>query len=560
MKLSDYVIKFLEKKTDSIFLVSGGGIMHLVDSLRKSKLNAYCTHHEQAAAIAAEGYARIKNDIGVCLVTTGPGGTNAVTGVAGAWLDSIPLLIISGQVKRDNIVPRKNGIPLFRALGFQELNIIDIVKPITKYAVTVHKEEDIRYHLEKAVYLAKSGRPGPVWIEIPLDVQGPIDKQTGEVNPQKLRSFTPPSGFQSKSFPIPLDKICEKLQKAKRPLLLVGNGVRLAGGEKVLWQLIEKLKINVITALFTADDLVTSDYPYYLGRQGIPGNESANYALDNCDLLLVIGERLQLTQTSFNYQNFAKNAFKIMVDIDAEEMRKKTLHIDLPICCDAKLFLEKLYKHNLKIHRWTVKVKTINPDDYSPKEKFVNVYKFLKELNKYPNDYDVTTANGMASVVTHQALVVKRGQRFITNAGLGHMGSGLPLAIGASIANHKNPVICMEGDGSLMLNIQELQTILHHKLPIKLFIWNNNGYYSIRSTHLAYFQKEFASSPQTGVSLPDYEKLLKAWGFTYIKINNDSELNKIKEVINRKGPIVCELMIDPMQPLLPKWTAGKLGN
>jgi len=557
MKLSDYVVKFVEGITDSIFLVSGGGIMHLVDSLRKSKLDVYCTHHEQAAVIAAEGYARIKNEIGVCLVTTGPGGTNAVTGVAGAWLDSIPMLVIAGQVKRDNIVPRKNGKPLFRALGFQELNVIDVVKPITKYAVTVKKEEDIRYHLEKAVYLARSGRPGPVWVEIPLDVQGPLDQKTGEVNPQKLRPFTSPAHPQFKSSQIPLDLIVEKLQKAKKPLLLVGNGIRLSGGEKILWQIIKKLKINVVTAIITADDVVTYDYPYYLGRQGMPGNETANWAVDNCDLLLVIGERLQLTQTSFNYKDFAKGAYKIMVDIDAEEMRKKTVNIDLPIHTDAKLFLQELSKQKIKLNRWPVKVKPINPDNLQGDKKYLNVYRFLKELSKYSNGYDVTTANGTASLTPHQALIIKRGQRFITNAGLGHMGSGLPMAIGASIANHKKPVICMEGDGSLMFNIHELQTVLHHKLPIKLFIWNNNGYYSIRSTHLNYFKKEFASSPDTGVSFPNFEKLVKAWGFTYIKITNDKDLPKVKEVMNYKGPIVCELMIDPMQPVLPKWTAGQ---
>jgi acetolactate synthase-1/2/3 large subunit len=559
MRLSDYVIQFLESITDSIFLLSGGGIMHLVDSVRKAKkLKAYCCHHEQACAIAAEGYARIKNDIGVCLVTTGPGGTNAITGVAGAWLDSIPLLVISGQVKRDNIVPRKNGKPAFRALGFQELNLTDIVKPITKYAVTVTKEQDICYHLEKAVYLAKSGRPGPVWLEIPLDVQGPVDKKTGEVDPQKLRGFTPPSDSKFKSAEIPMSLIVEKLQKAKKPLLLVGNGIRLSGGEKLLLKLIKKLKINVVTAIFTADDLVTSDYPYYLGRQGMPGNESANYAVDNCDLLLVIGERVQLTQTSFNYKNFAKDAFKIMVDIDEAEMHKKTININVPVCCDAKFFLQELLKQKIKLNRWQVEVKPINPDDLQGDKKYLNVYKFLHTLSNHTHGYNVATANGMASVTSHQALKISQGQRFITNAGLGHMGSGLPLAIGASIANHKKPVICMEGDGSIMLNIHELQTVVHHQLPLKIFIFNNNGYYSIRATHNAFFKKIFAASPETGVSLPSFEKLIKAWGLAYVKIVSDKDLGKVKGLMHRGGLVVCELMIDPEQPMLSKWTAGQL--
>lgn len=551
MKLSDYVVQFVESKTDSIFLLSGGGIMHLVDSFGKSKkLNTICCHHEQGAAIAAEGYARIKNDVGVVLVTTGPGGTNAITGVAGAWLDSVPMLVISGQVKTDNITPRKNGALTVRAIGFQELNVIDMVKPITKYAVTVEEKEDIKYHLEKAVHLAKTGRPGPVWVEIPLDIQA------SEINPEKLRGF---SDFPSSQFTkpkIPMDIIVSQLKKAKRPLLLAGSGIRLAGGEKILWKVLDQLKINTATVIINDDDLVTSEYEYYLGRQGIPGNVAANWAIDNCDVLLVVGDRLQLTQLSYDYPNFATQATKIMVDIDENELHKKTVDIDIPVCADAKVFLEELYKQKIKLNRWNIKVKPINPRDFKPHGDYVNIYAFLSELGKYSKKYHITTADGMASLGPHQALAIRRGQRFITNAGLGHMGSGLPYALGVSLASNKEPVICMEGDGSLMLNVQELQTILYHKLPIKLFIWNNNGYYSIRGTHLNYFKKEFASSPETGVSFPNFEKLIQAWGFPYRRIANNKDLSQIPEMMNYKGPIVCELVIDPNQPMFKKWTAG----
>jgi len=555
MKLSDYVFQFIKQEvTDSVFLLSGGGIMHLVDSLGKSDLNAYCCHHEQAATIAAEGYGRIKNYPGVALVTSGPGGTNAVTGIAGAWLDSIPMLVIAGQVKRDNITPRKNGIPVVRQIGFQELNVIDIVKPITKYAVTVEDEKEIRFHLEKALYLATNSRPGPVFIEIPLDVQA------AEIEPDNLKSFNP-SELNEKKFDLDstiMEKVARLLQEAKRPLLMAGNGIRLAKGEEILWKVLEKLRINAVTPMFTADDLITYEYPYYLGRQGIPGNESANYAVDNCDLLLVIGERLQLTQTSYDYQKFATGAKKIMVDINEEELKKKTIQIDIPVSCDAKIFLEELYKQDIELNRWEVKVKPVNPADYAGKNKYLNVYSFLEELSKYSSGLDIATANGMASVALHQALKIRRGQRFITNAGLGHMGSGLPLAIGACVARDKKPVICCEGDGSIMLNIHELQTIKHHNLPIKIFIFNNNGYYSIRTTHLRYFNKIFAADPETGVSLPNFEKLLTAWGFEYKKIANNTELFKVKEVIEFNGPIVCELIIDPSQPMLPRWEAGLL--
>lgn len=548
MKLSDYVIKFIENIADSIFLLSGGHVMHLVDSVGKSELDVYCCHHEQAAVTSAEGYARIRNNIGVALITT-PGIPNAVTGLVSAWLDSIPVLIVGGQVKRDDLTPRENGIPTLRQLGFQEVNTIDIIKPITKYAVTVNKENEIRYHLEKAVYLAKTGRPGPVWVEIPLDVQAE------EININKLKKFTPPADNFKKT-EIPIQKVTQELEKAKRPLMLVGNGIRLGGGEEILWKLVKKLNINVVSAIFTADDLITKEYPYYLGRQGMPGNVTANYAVDNCDLLLIVGERMQLTQTSFDYKNFAKKAKKIMVDIDNAELNKKTLNIDIPICCDAKYFLAELYKQKIKLNRWNIPVKPINPDDYKVDKKYLNVYRFFAELNKYPHNLHTATANAMASLASHQALEIKRGQRFITNAGLGHMGSGLPLAMGACIAAGKKPVVCLEGDGSIMLNIQELQTIVHHKLPIKIFIFNNNGYFSIRNTHLNYFKKIFASDSSCGVTLPDYKKIAKAWNISYVRIAGDKELYKLKKVMHYKKTIICELILNPMQPMLSKWTAG----
>lgn len=552
MKLSDYVVQFIGKEVaDSIFLLSGGGIMHLVDSVGKSGLNFFCCHHEQAAAIAAEGYGRIKNSPGVVLVTTGPGGTNAITGIAGAWLDSIPMLVIAGQVKRADIAPRQNGALTVRAIGFQELNVIDLVKPITKYAITVTDEKEIRYHLEKAVYLSRHGRPGPVFVEIPLDVQ------KAEIELDSLKSFDSSEIEEKINLDFGLmNKVVHFLKEAKRPLLMAGNGIRLAGGEEILWKVLEKLQINAITPIFTADDLITYDYSHYLGRQGMWGNKSANYAIDNCDVLLIVGERMQLTQVSWDYAKFANRATKIMVDIDENEIRKKTVKIDLPIHCDAKEFLEEIYKQDIKLNRWEVKIEPINSDNYVCDKKYLNVYNFFNELNNRPEKFDVATANGMASLTAHQALKISRGQRFITNAGLGHMGSGLPMAIGACVAQGKKPVICLEGDGSIMLNIHELQTVVHHNLPLKIFIFNNDGYYSIRTTHLKFFNKISAADPLSGVTLPDYSQLIPAWGLAYERINNDGELGKLKKVMEHDGPIVCELMIDPNQPLLDKWTAG----
>ena len=565
MKLSDYVMRFIkEQVVNSVFLLSGGGIMHLVDSLGKSDLYAYCCHHEQAATIAAEGYARMNNVPGVVLVTTGPGGTNAVTGIAGAWLDSIPMLVIAGQVKRADITPRHpDGALTVRQTGFQELNVIDVVRPVTKYAVTVDDPANIRYELEKALYLATHGRPGPVFIEIPLDVQA------AEVETDGLRSF-----FDSNNRPefdmqlalyvstpclhvAAIERVADLLRNAKRPLLMAGNGIRLAGGEQMLDVFLKQTGINVVTPMFTADDLVTYAYPHYLGPQGMSGSGAANYAIDNCDVLLIIGERMQLTQTSYDHGNFATQATKIMVDIDRGELDKPFLSIDVSIHCDAEVFLRALCAHHVTLSRWEVPCEPINLAMHTCAPGYLNVYRFFERLNVYKDLMPIATANGMASVATHQAMALKPGQRLLTNAGLGHMGSGLPLAIGACIANGWKPTMCMEGDGSVMLNIQELQTIEHHQLPIKIFIFNNNGYYSIRNTHQNYFGSVFAADAPSGVSFPDFRKVADAFALPFVRICNDSELDAgLDRVMQYSGPIICELMLDPNQPMLGRWTAG----
>lgn len=567
MKLSDYVMRFIkEQVADAVFLVSGGGIMHLVDSLGKSDLNAYCCHHEQAAAIAAEGYARMNNVPGVALVTTGPGGTNAVTGIAGAWLDSIPMLVIAGQVKRADITPRGvNGAPMVRQTGFQELNVIDIVKPITKYAMTVEDPANIRYELEKALYLATQGRPGPVFIEIPLDIQA------AEVETDGLRSF-----FDSNNRPeldtqlaqyvstpclhvAAIERVADLLRNAKRPLLMAGNGIRLASGEQMLDVFLKQTGINVVTPMFTADDLVTYAYPHYLGPQGMSGSGAANYAIDNCDVLLIIGERMQLTQTSYDHGNFATQATKIMVDIDRGELDKPFLSIDFSIHCDAEVFLRALCAHHVTLSRWEVPFEPINLAMHTCAPGYLNVYRFFERLNVYKDLMPIATANGMASVATHQAMALKPGQRLLTNAGLGHMGSGLPMAIGACVASGRKPVICMEGDGSIMMNLQELQTIRHHNLPIKIFIFNNGGYYSIRNTHQNYFGKVFAADAASGVSMPDFYGIAPAFDLPIVRICNDHELNMaLDRVMRYNGPIVCELMLDPDQSMLERWSAGML--
>jgi len=545
MKLSDYLVEYLEKITDSIFLVSGGGCMHTVDSIGKSNLNAYCCHHEQACALAAEGYSRMNNKIGVASVTTGPGGTNAITGVAAAWVDGIPIMVISGQVRKEIKLSRediKNGL---RRLGEpQEINLLDVIKPITKYAVCVEDPNEIKYHLEKAYYLAKSGKPGPVWLEIPLDVQ------CAEIDENNLVGFEAP--IKTK-YEIPFKEITEALNKAEKPLMIVGNGIRLAGAIPELWEFIEKTKINVVSAM-SGTDLVSNDYPYYLGEQGLTGVETANYAFDNCDLLFIVGTRMQIRNTSFEYKKFAKNAIKIMVDIDRVELYKRTLKIDIPVCADAKDFLEGMLKEDIKLKRWNIK-KT--PIFFEVNDKYVDVFQFLEALSG-KCDYPIITSNGMTAEAPHQALKLKKGQRLITNTAFGEMGKGLPMSIGACIANNKKPVVCIEGDGSIMMNIQELQTVVYHKLPIKIFLFNNGGYYSIRNTHIKFFGKVFAADESSGVGFPDWSKLALAWGIKYESIKSEKDLDKIKDILDFNGPIFCEVFIDPCQKKLSKWEAGLL--
>lgn len=567
IKLSDYLIKFIENLgVKYAFLIPGGGNIHIIDSIGKSKKIKYiCNQHEQASAIAAEAYSRISENIGVCIVTTGPGGTNAITGILGAWLDSIPMLVISGQIKREMIAAGKS----LRQLGDQEINIVDIVKPITKYAILVDNPYEIKYHLEKAVYLAKEGRPGPVWIDIPLDVQGSF------IDIGKLKKFDPVeiklSYKRDKKY---LEKVVaktiEKLQKAKRPVLYIGNGVRLAGGVKSLLQLIELLKIPVLTS-FAGYDILGTDNPYFFGRPGTVGQRHANFILQNSDLLLSIGARLNVRMIGYNYQSFAREAYKIMVDIDERELHKKTIRPDLAINCDAKAFIKEMIKQLLsgKIqvdewlergHLYQEKYPLVKPE-YWKERKYVNYYCFIAILSKYLRKTDIiAVSDGTACVAPYQALTFPQGVRIVVNSGCASMGYGLPSAIGACFAKGKRDTICFEGDGSIQLNIQELQTVVYHKLPIKIFIFTNDGYISIRLTQKTFFGGKFvAADKKSGVSCPDFIKIAKAYGIKHVKISNHQEMEKkIKKVLTYDGPVVCVVELSPEMEFLPKASSRQL--
>lgn len=569
IKVSDYLVKFLENiGIKHVFMISGGGNIHLIDSIGKAqKIKYVCNHHEQASSMAAEAYSRITGNIGVCVVTTGPGGTNTITGVYGAWTDSIPMLVISGQIRRETIGAGKNGL---RQLGDQEINIVDIVRPITKYSITVMDPYDIRYHLEKAYYLAKNGRPGPVWIDIPIDIQGAY------VEIIKLKKFEPKEikeaylTDKSKIKASALQTI-QRMKLAKRPVMLVGNGVRLSGASPELLKLIQLLEIPVLTS-FTGYDLVANNNRYYFGRPGTVGQRAANFALQNSDLLLVLGSRLNIRAIGYNFESFARNAYKIIVDIDKAELEKKTIKPDLAVNANAKDFILELlaliandssYFRDEWIKRcksWQENYPQVLPE-YKKEQNYVNVYFFLEELSKHIKKTDVLAlSDGTACVCEYQTLRFPQGTRIVVNSGCAAMGYGLPAAIGACLANNRNRTICIEGDGSLQLNIQELQTLLHYKLPIKMFVYNNDGYLSIRLTQKNLFAGNFvASNKNSGVSCPDILKIGKAYGIKTERIDSHKGMNeKIKKVLSYPGTIICEVMLSPNMEFLPKSSSKKL--
>jgi len=560
VKVSDYIFSVLKDKGyNDIFLVTGGGSMHLNDSIRKLKMNYICNHHEQASAMAAESYARVKNDLGICVVTTGPGGTNTITGVAGAWLDSIPVLFISGQVKTNNLKTKYVGL---RQYGVQELGIVEIVRSITKYAVMVDKPEDIKYHLEKAIYLAKNGRKGPVWLDIPLDIQGAI------INTDSLRDFDPKEveekldrGFLKNQ----IDEVICSIKKAKRPIIVAGLGIRMSNAHKEFRQLIDKLNIPVVTSL-RSHDVIPSDHPLFAGRFGTIGDRSGNFTVHNSDLVIVLKARLTLRDTGYETDSFAPNAKKIVVDIDKSIFDKPTLKPHLGIVMHVKEFINELL---IKINStklpdfssWVLMTKNwqkkypVALSEYKKQTKFVNSYYFVDILSELMNENSiVVTGVGSVLVSVAQAIKIKEGQRLCVNIGCASMGYDLPAVIGAYFASHNKRIILITGDGSLMMNLQELQTIVHHKFPVKIFVINNKGYHAIRTTQKTFFNSEYmGSSLETGLSFPDFIKISKAFKIPGIQIKNHKNIkNKLKKILKRKGPVFCEVLMDPDQLIIPK--------
>ncbi len=561
MKVSDYVVAFLAKEElTEIFTVSGGGIAHLLDSIgQESRLHYHCNYHEQASAIAAEGYARVTGKVGVCLVTIGPGAINALSGIVGAWYDSIPLLVISGQVRSDLIADYTK----VRQRGPQEGNVIEMAQPVTKYAFSVREPARIRCELEKALHLAKSGRPGPVWIEIPFDVQG------AEVDASTLAGFEPePEQHSEASLAADVAKVAEAIKASRCPLVIVGNGVRLAGARKLLLEFIERNQIPAVTHCM-AKDLLAEDHPQNMGVFGTAGQRRANFAIQNADLLIVLGASLCVTKLGFNYAGFAPRAKKVVVNIDPGQVKHQALQPDIPVVADVKDFLEALLREKAgaahqPAARWTEACAIwrqrypIILDDYFTDKEFVNIYVFMDRLSgMLKPEMPCLAGNGFDVVASYQAFKVKEGQRLIYSGNWGSMGWDLPLAIGVCFGIGCKPTVLATGDGSFQWNIQELLTAQFNKLPLKIFILNNGGYGSIRLTQNSLFGGRLvAADASSGVGTVDFRKLADLYGFHYVQMrNNDAITACVEEMLQTDGPAICEVMVSPDAAITPKASA-----
>ena len=577
IKVANYIAQFLaDNGVSDVFTITGGGAMHLNDAIgHHEALHCIYNHHEQASAIAAEGYARLTGKVAAVCVPSGPGGTNAITGVLGGWQDSIPMFVISGQVKRETTT-WSTSVPL-RQLGDQEFQIIDCVKGMTKYAQMITEPTEIRYHLEKAWYLCNNGRKGPVWLDIPLDVQATL------VEEQDLRGFIAQEEtthsmngmemleiHEKPSYDVRLTgQIVERIRAAQRPVILAGTGVRLSKAYEDFLKCIDVLQIPVVTA-WNAHDLLWDEHPLYCGRPGSVGNRGGNFVVQNSDLLLVLGCRMNIRQISYNFKEFAKHAYKIAVDIDEAELHKPTVNIDLRIHADVADVMKDIAGKDVEAGnhqewlRWCRAVNEKYPvtlPSYFERQKPLNPYAFIHRFSECLEEGDtVICGNGSACVVTFQAMQIKRNQRLFTNSGCAAMGYGFPAALGCAVARQEDRVICVDGDGSFQMNLQELQTVVYNWLNLKIFILNNNGYHSIRQTQTNLFDSPLVGvCDGNGLSFPSLEKLAYAYGMPYEKIDGLADIpGKMRKVLQTESPVLCEVVVDPEQSFAPKLSSKVL--
>ena len=565
MKLSDYMMEVIaDAGVKHVFMLPGGGAMHLNDSLGRSKRLEYvCNLHEQACSISAEAYGQFSNNLGVCMVTTGPGSTNAITGVAAGWMDSTPMLIVSGQVKRNDLCHDK-GV---RQMGFQEINIVPVVQSITKYSVTVTDPETIRFHLEKAIWLAQNGRPGPSWIDIPLDVQA------ADVVPDFQVGFNPESAglvekCDEQQLAAKVSETLEMLSQSNSPIILGGNGIRLSKAEHSFLSLCRKLNIPVLTT-WKALDIIPEDDPLFIGRPGAVGQRYANLAQQKSDWLLMLGARMDTGQTAYMHHNLARDAKKIMVDIDDNEIKKMNTTIDVPCACDAGLFVDEMLKQlstkTIESNRW----QSWMDQCHSWKKQYpmvlkhywdyvdgISVYVLLEILSDIMKEGDlfIPGSSGACSEVSMQTFKAKKGIRVLNSEGMGPMGFGISASLGGCVASNRTRTICVDGDGGFAMNTQELETIRRLNLPIKFFVLDNGGYASIRSTQKNYFEERYYGSTEAGgLTLPGLEKIAEAYGIHYFEVETSNDvLKKINEIMDLDKPIICRVKVSAKQITAPR--------
>ncbi|MBQ1171802.1 MAG: thiamine pyrophosphate-binding protein [Lachnospiraceae bacterium] len=594
IRLADYIADFLVSHgVRHNFSVTGGGAMHLNDAFgHKEGLETIYNHHEQACSIAAEGYARLTGNAALVCVTSGPGGTNAITGVLGAWQDSIPMFVISGQVKRETTTAYTGAT--VRQLGDQEYQIVESVRPMTKYVVMITEPESIRYHLEKAWFLCNHGRKGPVWIDVPVDVQGAVIETDGLAGFNGTECLCEEPIYDKAQ----TDVILERLKNARRPVILAGTGIRLSGAYEEFLKVIDALQIPVVTA-WNAHDLLWDEHPLYCGRPGTVGNRGGNFVVQKADCILILGCRCNIRQISYNYKCFAENAFKIMVDIDANELDKPTLHIDMKIHADVKDVLRDILSKmndgsnssqiesvnlrceervngeqenaehvNSERKEWLSWARDINEkypvvlSSYYNVDKPLNPYAFLNEFSKMlPEGEKVICGNGSACVMTFQSFIIKKKQRLFTNSGCAAMGYGFPAALGCAVAEDGKRIICIDGDGSFMMNLQELATVAYHKFNLKIVLLNNNGYHSIRQTQTNLFSEHPLTgvNSDNGVGFPDFKLLTTAFGVKHRKLDclNDIK-NEVAGFLEEDGPVILEVFVDEKQNFEPKLASKRL--
>lgn len=578
-RIADYIADFLVSHgVTDVFSVVGGGAMHLNDAFgHHEKLHVTYDHHEQACAMAAEAYTRLDGRIAAVCVTTGPGGINALTGVAGAWLDSIPMFVISGQVRYDTTaryaMRYTEGLPL-RSVGDQEYDIVKSVEPMTKYAAMLEDPTRIRYMLEKAWHLATTGRAGPVWVDVPVNFQGM------QIETDDLAGYDP-AGDDAKLPPAVGEDtvlaVLEAVRNARRPVIYAGGGVRLSGGFRAFREMAERLNVPVVT-YWNSIDLIEDEHPLYVGRAGNMGDRPGNFAVQNADLVLAIGTRISIRQTGYDWKTWARAAKVIMVDIDRAEMKKHTLHVDMPVWADAKDFCEKmlaalpagkkLFSERVWLEacrRWKAEYPVVQRRQWDAGTDHVNVYAFIRSLSDMLPDGSLTAvSNGACCVVGHQAWHIKNGTRFIINNAIASMGYGLPAAIGLCVAAGKKQTICLEGDGSIMMNLQEMQTIVTNKLPIKIFLINNRGYHSIRITQnnlFSHHSKVGIGEESGDLSFPKFELLAKAFGYPYFAVRSNAEMPSVFEhVLGTPGFALCEVFTDTEQVWEPKSSTKRLAD